>query len=150
MDGVIRVALVDDHPLFRTGVLKALEGLAQFQVVAEGACADDAIRIAQDHSPEVLLLDVHMPGDGLVALRRLARSHPKMKIIMLTVSAGENTVVDAMKAGAAGYALKGITGKNSGYIDPQHPPGKMRARSGARRMHACPAGSGQGNGAGST
>ena len=112
MDGVIRVALVDDHPLFRTGVLIALEGLAQFQVVAEGACADDAIRIAQDHSPEVMLLDVHMPGDGLVALRTLTRSYPTVKIIMLTVSAVEETVVDAMKAGAAGYALKGISGKN--------------------------------------
>jgi two-component system, NarL family, nitrate/nitrite response regulator NarL len=106
----IRVAVVDDHPLFREGVAHTLRSSKALEVVAEGASADDAIRIVKDELPDIVLLDVSMPGGGIEAARTIARVCPVVKTIMLTVSESEEHVAQALAAGAHGYVLKGTSG----------------------------------------
>lgn len=106
----IRVAVVDDHPLFREGVAHTIRSSKVLEVVAEGACADDAVRIVKDELPDIVLLDVSMPGGGIEAARTIARVAPVVKTIMLTVSESEEHVAQALAAGAQGYVLKGTSG----------------------------------------
>lgn len=106
----IRVAVIDDHPLFREGVAHTIRSSKSLEVVAEGACADDAIRIVKDQLPDIVLLDVSMPGGGIEAARTISRVCPVVKTIMLTVSESEEHVAQALAAGAQGYVLKGTSG----------------------------------------
>lgn len=106
----IRVAVVDDHPIFREGVAFTIRSSQAFEIVAEGASADDAIRIAKDLLPDVILLDVSMPGGGIEAARSISTACPVVKVIMLTVSEQEEDVTQALEAGANGYILKGTSG----------------------------------------
>ena len=111
MSDAIRVVVVDDHPLFREGVIAALKIDPDVEVVAEGSSATDAVRLATEHLPEVMLLDLHMPGGGLSALRDVATSCPATRVVMLTISEDESDVLAALKAGARGYIIKGVTGR---------------------------------------
>jgi two-component system nitrate/nitrite response regulator NarL len=106
----IRVAVIDDHPLFREGVAHTIRSSKVLEVVAEGACAEDAIRIVKDELPDIVLLDVSMPGGGIEAARAITQSCPFVKTIMLTVSESEEHVSQALAAGAQGYVLKGTSG----------------------------------------
>lgn len=106
----IRVAVVDDHPIFREGVAFTIRSSQAFEIVAEGASADDAIRIAKEMLPDVILLDVSMPGGGIEAARVISTACPVVKVIMLTVSEQEEDVTQALEAGANGYILKGTSG----------------------------------------
>jgi two-component system, NarL family, nitrate/nitrite response regulator NarL len=106
----IRVAVVDDHPLFREGVAQVIRSSHALEVVGEGATADDAIRIAKNDLPDIILLDVNMPGGGIEAARAIARECPIVKLIMLTVSESEEHVTQALETGAHGYVLKGTSG----------------------------------------
>jgi two-component system, NarL family, nitrate/nitrite response regulator NarL len=106
----IRVAVVDDHPLFREGVAHVIRNSGVLKVIGEGASAADAIRIAKDDRPDIILLDVHMPGGGIEAARAIARDCPLVKLIMLTVSESEDDVAQALETGAHGYVLKGTGG----------------------------------------
>ena len=104
----IRVAVVDDHPLFREGVTRSLSEIDGFEVVAEGGSRDEAIAIAQNFNPDVMLLDISMPGGGLNAIPAILSVAPSQKIVMLTVSEANDDVAAALKEGAKGYLLKGI------------------------------------------
>lgn len=104
----IRVAVVDDHPLFREGVTRSLSEIDGFEVVAEGGSRDEAIAIAQNFNPDVMLLDISMPGGGLNAIPAILSVAPSQKIVMLTVSEANEDVAAALKEGAKGYLLKGI------------------------------------------
>lgn len=106
--GGIRVAIIDDHPLFRTGVTQSLQESGGFEVVAQGSTREDALRTVEDHSPDILLLDVSIPGGGLEALNTIVARHPGQKIVMLTVSESGGDVARAMRGGARGYVLKGV------------------------------------------
>jgi two-component system nitrate/nitrite response regulator NarL len=108
MDSAIRVVVVDDHPLFRSGVVRTLEEEADIIVAAEGASAQDAIDLVAQHRPHVVLLDISMPGNGIVAAQKINRSNPDIKIAMLTVSENDQDVMKALEAGACGYVLKGV------------------------------------------
>jgi two-component system, NarL family, nitrate/nitrite response regulator NarL len=103
----IRVVVADDHPLFRAGVIASLREDAGLEVVAEAGDAGEALRMAQEHLPDVALLDVAMPGGGLNAARNIAAACPATRVVMLTVSEDEDDILAAMKAGASGYVLKG-------------------------------------------
>ena len=101
--------LVDDHELVRHAVAQAL-GAPDISVVAEARSGEEAIPLALDVRPEVLLLDVHLPGiSGIDVVRELAGQLPDCKIVMLTVSATKMQVMEAIAAGAAGYLTKDLS-----------------------------------------
>jgi DNA-binding NarL/FixJ family response regulator len=106
----IRLAVIDDHPLFREGVGRILADLG-FHVVAEGGSAGDAIGIADEEQSDIMLMDISMPGGGLIAIEEILRRHPQQKVVMLTVSELTDDVTQALNAGAKGYVLKGVDPK---------------------------------------
>ncbi|MBB6409787.1 response regulator [Mesorhizobium sangaii] len=108
MIGAVRIAIVDDHPLFREGVTRSLTEIGGFEMVGEGATAQDAERIVSTVRPDILLLDISMPGGGLAAVASILASHPAQKIVMLTVSEANADVTKALNAGVRGYVLKGV------------------------------------------
>lgn len=108
MSDVLRIVIVDDHPLFREGVASSVSEAETFEVVAEGGSADDACRLVEAHLPDIVCLDVSMPGGGVNAARRISIAFPAVKIVMLTVSESDEDVTEALKAGASGYILKGV------------------------------------------
>jgi DNA-binding NarL/FixJ family response regulator len=101
------VLVADDHAPTRLGVRLALEG-SEFEVVGEAATGPDAVTLARDLSPDVCLLDVNMPGNGIAAARDIARDLPGSTVVMLTVSHDDVDLFDAVRAGARGYLLKDI------------------------------------------
>jgi two-component system nitrate/nitrite response regulator NarL len=111
MDRQLHIAIVDDHPLFREGVAHILGANPDIEVVAEGASADEAVFIAGEFLPDVMLLDLSMPGSGLAAVKHIAQSFPVVKTIVLTVSEEEDDVTSALHAGAKAYVLKGVSGR---------------------------------------
>lgn len=111
MTDAVRIVIVDDHPLFLEGVAATLEAEPDMEVVGEGGSAADALRLATTFLPDVLLLDVTMPGGGLAAAQAVAAACPVTKIVMLTFSEAEDDVLAALKHGARGYVLKGVTSK---------------------------------------
>lgn len=104
----IRIAVVDDHPLFREGVVRSLNECPGFEIVAEGGSRDDAIAIAENSAPDVMLMDLSMPGQGLEAIEAVLQKQPSAKIIILTVSEASDDLACAVTRGAKGYVLKGI------------------------------------------
>jgi DNA-binding NarL/FixJ family response regulator len=106
MQPKIRIGVVDDHPLYRDGVVSALEAEADIQVVAQGETATDAVQIAHDHGPDILLMDVSIPGGGVNALAKISLRYPTTRILVLTAVDDENEVRSALRKGARGYLLK--------------------------------------------
>lgn len=103
----IRVLVVDDHTLFRRGLIALLAGDGRFTVVAEAGDAGEAQRRAAEVQPEVILLDNHMPGvNGVDALAGLREVAPQARVLMLTVSEDERDLAAALRGGASGYLLK--------------------------------------------
>jgi len=106
---VIRVHVVDDHALVRDGVRGLLERTPDIRVVAESASGEEAYAHYFEHRPDVMLLDIAMPGEGgLSALRRILRRDAKARIVMLTMYDDEVIAVKAMKIGACGFMSKGM------------------------------------------
>jgi DNA-binding NarL/FixJ family response regulator len=102
-----RVVVVDDHALLRRGVIRALELDATIKVVGEGASAKDAIDLAIMYAPDVILLDISMPGNGIEAARAIRDLQTSARVVMLTVSGDDGDVMHSLEAGAVGYLLKG-------------------------------------------
>ena len=108
-DAPIRLLVVDDHTLFRRGLIALLGADARFSVVAEAGDAGEAQRHAQALQPDLVLLDNHLPGvSGVDALRGLKEAAPKARVLMLTVSEDERDLAAALRNGAQGYLLKTI------------------------------------------
>lgn len=105
---VIRVVLVDDHPVVRRGLRALLDSLADVDVVGEAADGEAAVREVQISGPDVVLMDVQMPGmDGIAATRLIRVACPDTAVLILTMFDDDTTVFTAMQAGARGYLLKG-------------------------------------------
>ena len=103
----IRVLIADDHPLFREAVRKLLESDPGFDVVAEVGTGRDAIRVARELSPDIVLLDLMMPDTpGLAALPELAQLEPRVRTLVLSAEVGDADVVHALRLGARGVVLK--------------------------------------------
>ena len=107
----VRVAIVDDHPIVRRGLVATLREAGGLEVVAEGASSADAERIITEFAPDLILLDVTMPGGGLAAAEAAARLRPSMAVVMLTIREDLATVKAALQAGARGYVSKGVAGE---------------------------------------
>jgi DNA-binding NarL/FixJ family response regulator len=103
----IRVLLADDHKLFRAGIRSLLQTLDDFEVVAEAGDGRDALRLAAAHRPDVVLMDIMMPDlNGLDAAARIVHAYPHTRVIMLSMSADEDSVLKTLRAGAVGYLVK--------------------------------------------
>ena len=112
-DEPIRVLVVDDHPVWRAGVRADLERSGAAVVVAEAADGGEAIELAIEHMPDVVLMDLRLPTvQGVDAIRRIAEDVPHAKILVLSASGDERDVLEAVKVGASGYILKNETGSD--------------------------------------
>lgn len=101
------VLLVDDHPLVRAGLSTLIATTDDLQIIGEAAGGEQAVTMAGDLEPDVVLMDLSMPGmDGVEATRRILDAHPKVCVVVLTSFADEDRVADALAAGAVGYLLK--------------------------------------------
>jgi DNA-binding NarL/FixJ family response regulator len=106
----IRVVVVDDHPIVRDGLRALFSTVPDVDVVGEAADADTALREVTLHRPDVLLLDVHLPGStGLQALPALRRASPETHVLLLTMDADTETALEAVQLGADGYLVKGAS-----------------------------------------
>jgi DNA-binding NarL/FixJ family response regulator len=104
----LRVLIADDHVLFRDGLRALLRSAAGTQLVGEATTGEEAIRLAAEIQPDVILMDIRMPGiDGIEATRQIVRTSPHIGIVMVTMLEEDHAVFAAMRAGARGYLLKG-------------------------------------------
>ncbi len=107
-DEPINVLIVDDHPMFRAGLAALLDSVPGLAVVGQAADGEEAIRVAQDVVPDVVVMDLHMPGlNGTEATRVMTRTSPHLAVLVLTMFEDDDSVFAAMRAGARGYLLKG-------------------------------------------
>ncbi|WP_134739215.1 response regulator transcription factor [Nocardioides sp. 503] len=103
----IRVVLVDDHAVVRTGLAQLLDGSEGIEVVGSAATGEEAIDVVRESSPEVVLMDLQMPGmDGVAATRRILADSPSAQVLVLTSYSDAERIVAALDAGAVGYLLK--------------------------------------------
>jgi len=104
------IVIVDDHALFRSGVRAEVEGM--LDVLAEAGSVEEAVRVIAEHRPDVVLLDVHMPGGGGVeVIRKVAVRAPAQRFLALSVSDAAEDVIAVVRAGARGYVTKSISGE---------------------------------------
>lgn len=103
-----RIVIADDHPLYREGVARSLTETGQFEVVGEAANGRDALALVLRHRPDVVLLDISMPDGGIATLGKIMAMQNPPRVAMLTVSEEDDDIMQALKAGALGYVLKGV------------------------------------------
>ena len=103
----IRLAVVDDHSIFRDGLKRALTLEDNFKVIGEGASADDAIALCDKLHPDVMIIDLKMPGGGIKAVTEIHQRQADVGLIVVTAQDDHGSVTTALAAGARGYILKG-------------------------------------------
>jgi DNA-binding NarL/FixJ family response regulator len=104
-----RVLIADDHLRTRVEIRRVLEDSGRFEVCADVSDADAAVDAAQREKPDICLLDIRMPGNGIAATARIKAAVPDTAVVMLTVSRADDDLFDALRAGAKGYLLKGMS-----------------------------------------
>jgi DNA-binding NarL/FixJ family response regulator len=107
----LRVLIVDDHPLFRDGMRGLLDSVEDTQVVGEAATGEDAVAQARALQPDVILMDLNMPGtlNGIEATRHIVQDSPRANVLVVTMYEDDESVFAALRAGARGYVLKGAS-----------------------------------------
>lgn len=102
-----KIVIIDDHTLFREGVKRILDFEKSFEVIAEGEDGSDAIRLVENYHPDVVIMDINMPGvNGVEATKQLIDKYPDTKVIILSIHDDDNYVTHSLKTGASGYLLK--------------------------------------------
>jgi len=102
-----RIAIIDDHSLFREGIKRILEFEGDFEVVAEGSDGSEALSIVETYRPDLVLMDINMPDtNGVEATKQLIEAYPDTKVVVLSIHDDENYVMRALQTGATGYLLK--------------------------------------------
>ena len=110
MAEMIRVVVVDDHPMFRTGLIQTVSAEGDISVIGEGGSAAEAVELVRVLQPDILLLDAWMEDSGVDRIGDVLLAHPPVRVIMVTASEDETDVARALEAGVSGYVLKGTTG----------------------------------------
>lgn len=106
----LRVLIADDHPLFRSGMRSLLVADLENEVIGEATTGEEAVALASSLQPDIILMDLHMPGmGGIEATRRVLHSNPHIRILIVTMYEDDHSVFTAMRAGARGYLLKGAS-----------------------------------------
>ena len=109
--GKITTLIADDHPLYRKSLRSVLGEELDFQIVGEADDGEEAVRLADELQPDVVLMDITMPKlDGLEATRQIKASHPHMAVLVLTIHSDDQNILGILEAGAAGYLLKSVRG----------------------------------------
>ena len=109
MSEPVTIVVADDHPLFRQGVVQSLASHEGFSIVGEAGTGEEALVLVSETNPDVLLLDIAMPGrGGLATIGHVTKTSPMTQVLMLTVSEDPDDLMTALKAGARGYVLKGV------------------------------------------
>jgi DNA-binding NarL/FixJ family response regulator len=107
IDPTIKVLICDDHPVVRRGLSALLSAAEDIEVVATAADGEEAVAMAIEYTPDIILMDVSMPGmDGMEATRRLITARPESRVVMLTSFSGQQRIKEALDSGAVGYLLK--------------------------------------------
>jgi DNA-binding NarL/FixJ family response regulator len=116
MEDSIRVLIADDHPLFRDGMRGLLGSLADMEVVGEASSGEQAIELARELQPDVILMDIKMPGiNGIEATREILHASPRIGVLVVTMFEDDDSVFAAMRTGARGYLLKDSSGQEVGH-----------------------------------
>lgn len=105
----VSIAFVDDHPMFLDGLVMIFRGKSDFEVIGTGKCAADAVALAGLTRPDILIVDLSMPGDIFVAIEKIRKSSPDTKVIAFTAYTEVDLAIRALEAGVSGYVLKGST-----------------------------------------
>jgi DNA-binding NarL/FixJ family response regulator len=106
----LKILIADDHPVFRDGIRTLLEATPNIEVVGDATTGEEAILLAAQCQPDLILMDVQMPGvNGIEATRRIVASQPQIRVLVVTMFEDDATVFTAMRAGARGYVLKDAT-----------------------------------------
>ena len=108
---ITRIVIVDDHALFRDGLATILDAEDDLEVVGQGGSAEDAIQLTKNLTPDIILLDLDMPGGGLNAASVISNEMSETKIVILTASEEDNNLLNALKIGAQAYILKGVAAR---------------------------------------
>lgn len=111
MSDKIHVVIADDHTLFREGLAGIIAGAEDFEVVGQAGTMEEAVQLARDLLPDLILLDIDMPGGGLEAARIVAEEFPVTRIVILTSSEEDDHLIRALKLGARAYVLKGVAAR---------------------------------------
>ena len=131
----IKVMLVDDHPIVRSGLVTMLLAFDDLELVGEASSGDKALVLCQQELPDVILMDMVMPGmDGLETTRKVLEEYPSVKIIILTSFTKDSMVQDALEAGATSYPLEGFIHRS---IGGSYPSSIYRTTDFVARGHAC-------------
>ncbi len=110
MNENIQIVIADDHPIMRKGLRTLIESEPGFHVIGEASDGEEAVRLASDLRPDVILMDLVMPHkDGIAAISQISQGHPEIKLLVLTSFCDDDKVFPAIKAGASGYLLKDST-----------------------------------------
>jgi two-component system, NarL family, nitrate/nitrite response regulator NarL len=112
MSKKIGVVIIDDHTLFREAASEVLARDPDIRILARGGTAGEAIRLTELHHPDILLLDIKIPGGGLTSAWALSSTFPRTRIIALTSSEAEDDILEAARAGICAYVLKGVSGND--------------------------------------
>ena len=107
----IRIVIADDHQGFRDNVAAILSREPDMLVVGQGASAPEALALAGQFHPDIILLDLDMPGDGLTVIEPICSLNPRVRIVVLTSSGNDDHLDTALNAGAKGYVLKGVSAR---------------------------------------
>ena len=111
MSDKIHIVIADDHTLFREGLAGIISGTEDFEVVGQAGTTQEAVQLARDLLPDIILLDIDMPGGGLEAARLVAEELPVTRIVVLTSSEEDDHLISALKIGARAYILKGVAAR---------------------------------------
>lgn len=111
MNDIIKIVIADDLTLFREALVDVLSADPSIQVIGQGTTAFEAYSLVKNLMPDILVLDLGMPGGGLKVARKLHQESPDTKVIILTASDAEDDFVSATKAGVCAYMLKGVSGR---------------------------------------